>query len=234
MTTPKIDIQVPPNVSVVAFTGRARAGKDTAAKYMNRKVAEYNAQCEPGDEVAFVAEAYAGPLKSMIAMLLDFYGKGAILEHDTLAPYIDGDLKEEVIPEIGKSPREMLQTLGTEWGRDLVNENLWTNCMASRINMYHNVQEMGYKHLFIAITDARFDNEAEQLHAARIPLISISAEKRLAGQKMKHKSEAGLRRFDSVVLNDTTIEEYERRLELVLQHKLPTWIPVGSVQPIPE
>jgi hypothetical protein len=45
--------------------------------------------------------------------------------------FFDRQLKETPLPVIGKSPREIMQTLGTEWGRRLVNPDLWV-CLAER------------------------------------------------------------------------------------------------------
>jgi hypothetical protein len=44
--------------------------------------------------------------------------------------YLTGDLKEAVIPEIGRTSRHLQITLGTEWGREEVHPALWANAWA--------------------------------------------------------------------------------------------------------
>jgi hypothetical protein len=41
-------------------------------------------------------------------------------------PQLYGDEKETPLPEFGgKTPRQMMQTLGTEWGRNLIDAEIW-------------------------------------------------------------------------------------------------------------
>ena len=42
------------------------------------------------------------------------------------------DVKEAVIPHLGKSPRQMLQSLGTEWGRGMVHDEIWIRIAMER------------------------------------------------------------------------------------------------------
>lgn len=151
--------------TVIALTGKARAGKDTVAQYIGALVQQYNdhPQVEHEDSYVVGAEALAAPIKSMVAMMLDFFGLGRIMEPVTLQPYIDGDKKEEVLPGIGKSARQLMQTLGTEWGRDHIDVDVWLNCMTARIHQYDDAVTHGYKGSFVIVTDARFDNEAQAL-----------------------------------------------------------------------
>jgi hypothetical protein len=81
---------------LIGLHGKAHAGKDTVGQML----VGYGL-----DRVAF-----ADPIKRML-----IEGLGLTAEH------FDSPLKEEPIPWLGKSPRQLMQTLGTEWGRDLVN-----------------------------------------------------------------------------------------------------------------
>lgn len=60
---------------------------------------------------------------------------------------------ESMIYPLYTSPRKMLEFVGTELGRALVDENLWLNIVVDRI---HKIQAD-----ISIITDVRFDNEAE-------------------------------------------------------------------------
>lgn len=197
---------------VIGITGKARAGKDTVAAYISALVQSYNdlPNVEHQDSYVVGMEAFAAPIKSMIAMLLDFFGLGQIMEPHTLAPYIDGDKKEEIIPALGKSSREMMQTLGTDWGRQTVNEDMWLNCMTERINRYDEIVNHGYKGAFVLCTDVRFDNEAQALkdrHDATILQVVRDEAPDTVGVE-DHPSEAGVSPalIDRTVLNNGDLE----------------------------
>jgi len=63
--------------------------------------------------------------------------------------------KERIIPNLGVSARHCLQTLGTEWGRNLISDSIWIDITRHRI-------EESDANVFI-IDDVRFDNEAEMI-----------------------------------------------------------------------
>jgi len=64
--------------------------------------------------------------------------------------------KEEVIQWLGKSPRELLQLLGTEFGRNMIHPEIWIRSAVERIDSSSPV----------VFTDVRFDNEAEAIQEA--------------------------------------------------------------------
>jgi hypothetical protein len=118
---------------VIAFAGAAGSGKDTAAEHL---VKHYNyARC-----------AFAGPLKAALNAMFGW----------DKALWDNRDWKEAVQPDIGKSPRQMAQTLGTDWGRELVNRDLWMMLAARAVSSAHINGFDG-----TVFTDCRFANEAE-------------------------------------------------------------------------
>lgn len=94
----------------IGLSGFAGTGKTEVAKYIE---AEY------GFERRHIAE----PLRRMIASLLRDWG----FDDKTINRYLVGDLKEAVIPGIGRTSRHLQITLGTEWGRGQVDQDLWAN-----------------------------------------------------------------------------------------------------------
>src|SRR5690606_24735571 len=54
----------------------------------------------------------------------------------------------------GASPRKMMQTLGTDWGRQMIGEDIWVKAFA-RINAGKQV----------VVPDVRFENEADIVRA---------------------------------------------------------------------
>lgn len=118
------------SLPVIGFMGKMRAGKDTAADSLAR-------------EHMFHRMSFADSLKAMLAAGfpgIDFNG---------------GD-REAAIEWLGKSPRQLMQTLGTEWGRELAHQNLWVLLLNERWKAAKQENALG-----LVISDVRFPNEAE-------------------------------------------------------------------------
>jgi len=110
----------------------------------------------PGSGKSTVAEmldgeivSFAAPLKRFVTSII--FGLG----HDGFSAVRDH--KEDKIPEIGVSPRQMMQTLGTEWGRSCVHPNLWEMLAESQAK---GLVDSGFSVVF---DDVRFPNEAEMV-----------------------------------------------------------------------
>jgi len=122
---------------VIGLTGRAGAGKDTAADHLCR-------------HYGFVRCSFAAALKDMAAQLLEEAG------HDYAYLHEPG-LKEQPIPSLhGISARKLMQTMG-DWGRAL-HPDLWVTLMAGRLGMHP--PQLAPVHDRIVITDVRFPTEA--------------------------------------------------------------------------
>lgn len=114
---------------VIGVVGIAGSGKTLVSKHLVNKH-------------RFTRLRFAGPLKEMLKA-----GLGLTDEH------LDGAMKSEPLPELGGvTPRHLMQTLGTEWGRKLVHPELWTH----RLRYLIEQQDDG---LFV-VDDVRFPNEA--------------------------------------------------------------------------
>ena len=126
-------------MQLIGLTGRAGCGKNTVADFL----------CETH---GFVQIALADPLRDGLKAMLGL----------TAEQLHRRDLKETPIDWIGKSPRELLQTLGTEWGRELVADDLWLRVAARRIARIKAYPP----HLHVAgivVSDIRYENEADWL-----------------------------------------------------------------------
>ena len=113
---------------IIGITGPAQCGKDT--------VADHIIKARP----AFRKTSFADPIKEMLSA-----GLGLTSEQ------LYGKLKDVIDNRYGCTPRHMLQTLGTEWGRVLIDGNTWV------IAMQGYLEEMGGTFI---IPDIRFENEA--------------------------------------------------------------------------
>ena len=89
-------------MNIIGIAAPKGGGKDTAADYLIK--------CMPWRKKV----SFADPLKTMLQVGLDLS-----------EAQLWGDLKEEVDPRYGVTPRYLMQTLGTEWGRDMVKNDLW-------------------------------------------------------------------------------------------------------------
>ncbi|MDY0186102.1 MAG: hypothetical protein RBR43_09510 [Desulfuromonadaceae bacterium] len=167
-----------PTLPIIGIAGHARAGKDTIAQIIQQ-------------EYRCMTYAFAEPLKAMLKAL-------GLDAHD-----LESDRKDEISNDFQATPRHMMQTLGTEWGRDTINSELWVIAAARRLKRMNQ----GNPDATILITDVRFPNEAAfvrkhgfLVHVER-PIQRINAS--------AHRSENPLSIQDSdhIIINDGTLED---------------------------
>lgn len=109
---------------------------------------------------------------------------------------INGDLKEVGCVLLnGKTPRYAMQTLGTEWGRDLLHENIWVNMLVAKAN-----KESG----IVVVDDVRFPNEIEAIHANGGVVAWVERASIYEGED-QHSSETSVSPEDCDVLVDNTL-----------------------------
>ncbi len=166
-----------PTPPLIGIAGRARTGKDTVAGFIIAAQGGYR-------------YSFADPIRRMLAQL------GV----DMSDPYWQSR-KEDLIPALGVSPRHMMQTLGTEWGRQLINPDLWL-VMAQQALLTNGPG--------MVVPDVRFDNEAEWIrkHGGRI----IHLVRPTASDVAPHASENGVARDESrdiLLFNTGTLDELQ-------------------------
>lgn len=168
---------------LIGLTGAAFAGKDSVGEHLRTGH-------------GFHSKAFADPLRDGLKVMFN-------LRDEHFQP----SAKEVAIDWIGKSPRELMQTLGTEWGREQVCRQLWVTHMARRIE---NPLRSGMN---IVITDVRYVSEAELIHRYGGEIWRIV---RPAGPKTghgEHTSEKEDRRIiaDYDLVNESTLDSlYEQ------------------------
>lgn len=168
-----------PRYPIIGITGLARSGKDTVASFLIPVTGGYR-------------YALADPIR---AMLVPF---GV----DMADPYWQTH-KEDIIPALGVSPRYLMQTLGTEWGRQLVNENVWLLLAQQRVVRFGPG---------MVVTDIRFENEADWVRKHGGIILHVLRKE--APEVELHASEAGVEIKDSdlVIHNNGTLEELQQRV----------------------
>ena len=176
-------------MKLIGLTGKARSGKDTVADRMVW-------QC--GDEL--MTYAFADPIKDMLFTLLGpAYAEAA--EH-----------KELATNWTGKSLRELCQTLGTEWGRNLIDQNIWLKRAGRE---YQKNKDLGYQAM--VITDVRTANEAQWIRDRGGILIQLNRESR--EQVRPHESENGICKslVNHQINNNGALEELYQQVDEILR-----------------
>lgn len=119
---------------IIGLVGAKRSGKTTISEHLV-------------DEYGFQRLRFAEPIKEML--------KTMGLTHEQ----VDGSMKEEPLAILcGKTPRYAMQTLGTEWGRDLIGQDLWVNACQQRL-----IRASGRRKARIVIDDVRLPNEVRMI-----------------------------------------------------------------------
>lgn len=172
---------------LIALVGNAGTGKSTIASLLTTHHNYHRVR-------------FADPLKRMLKSL------------GLSQAELDGELKEtpnELL--LGKTPRFAMQTLGTEWGRNLMGSDFWTTIWRGIVRDALN------RGAFIVCDDCRFMNEAlvvrglgGQIWRVVRPGIEIT---------LGHPSETELHRiaFDKRFNNDGKISDLRRTIEKVMQ-----------------
>lgn len=167
---------------LIGLHGLAGAGKDTVADMLARS-----------RDVSRLA--LAGPIKDMLIAGLQPLGV-------TRQVLTDRTRKEQPLPGIGRSPRELMQTLGTEWGRSMA-PDLWIRIAEASLVYYRKFATA------VVITDVRFENEAVWIRRQGGEIWHIIRTLH-ANVHSLHASEAGIPLVpgvDSVIANDRGLEQ---------------------------
>lgn len=170
-----------PSAPIIGISGKARSGKDTAAQFLIAHIGGYR-------------YSFADPLRRMLA---------AGLGIDMGDPYWQAN-KEQDIPAIGRSPRYLMQTLGTEWGRDLVHPDLWV------ILAKQALHRLGPG---MVIPDVRFTSEADWIRSIGGRIIHLH---RPHGSEVReHQSELGIPMDgnDLLVQNSGSLEDLQGKIK---------------------
>lgn len=118
---------------IIGLTGKAQSGKTTASKWLI-------------NDYGFVRVRFADTLKRMLKKF------GLSDEH------VDGKMKEEPLEILcGKTVRFAMQTLGTEWGRMMIGEDVWVRAAMNAVSKI--------PHERVVMDDLRFVNEAQAIKA---------------------------------------------------------------------
>jgi len=157
---------------LLGFAGSAGIGKSTTAEWFIL-------------HKDFVRLSFAGPLKSALSRLT-----GLTYDHFT-----EIKLKEKEIPGLpGITPRLLMQTMATEYVREMINPDffIW--------RMRHSILNHSHRHM--VIDDIRFENEAQLVRDNGGIVIHLQREFETITKESKHVSEKGIKiKLDDIVVH---------------------------------
>lgn len=198
---------------LVAFAGAAGSGKDSAAScYLDHLDILYETSVRP----------MAGPLKQIsrvvATQLAVLNGSTDIVE---LSLHEEKEKSREFLA--GKSYRQLMQFLGTEFGRNFLASTYWLDLWAKQLYNPHLLD-------LVLVTDVRFPNEVEFLqsyaakHGAEFTLVFITRpDNPSATASYSHESESHLVQLRSManerILNSGTLEDLSASVRAItLRH----------------
>ncbi len=174
---------------LIGLAGAARSGKTSAAQHL-------------AVLFGFIHYALAQPIKAMLAQGFNLGDA-----------HLEGALKEQPLPWLGKAPRELMQLLGTEFGRGMVHPDLWLLLAAQNLDNLINCYPGGRG---VVISDLRFENEAAFVRQRGGVVIHILRPD--APGVAAHSSEAGIGIHDNdlVIHNDGELADFLNHVEQAL------------------
>lgn len=149
-------------MKLIGIAGQARSGKDTLASYMLDNL-----------DGIWLRSSFADPIKEMLR---------------AIGVDCSDDAKAVIDDSYGVTPRHMMQTLGSEWGRTLIDNDIWVKAFA-RLNAGKCV----------IVPDVRFENEADLVRQHGV-LIHLTGRGGIAGNHVS-ENPIGFKDGDIVIDN---------------------------------
>jgi hypothetical protein len=171
---------------LIGLCGRIGSGKTSAALHLV-------------DQHCFTRHRMADPIKRMLRCL----GLDEV--------HTDGDFKEVPSPLLGgKTPRYAMQTLGTNWARDMICNDLWINAWRATLPDGD-----------VVCDDIRFPNEADLVRSLGGIVVRVDRPGMDRVGQTLHASEHIRFESDLVIINNRGLEELRRAVERLITAALP-------------
>ena len=180
---------MPPKI-IGLYSPAPQSGKSIVARQL---VLEHGYRLRP----------FAGPLRAMLTTMLQGLG----LSDHQISHYLHQD-KATPIPGLGISARRLMQTLGTDWGRQMVADDLWVNAWTASV----------FDQPLVVADDVRFPNEAHaiKLKGGEVWKIWRPGQRDSTG----HVSEGLLNTWDSfdrLIVNDGDLAQLSKDVAFELR-----------------
>lgn len=173
---------------IALYSSAPQSGKSTIAEILK--------------EEGYKTVSFATPLKDMtVRFLMGFgYSKG-----DSERIIKDKDF---VIGEVDLRVRDIMQRLGTEWGREMIHKNVWIKMWEARQRLFP----------LVVVDDMRFPNEYEMVKKYGGVMLKVHRDEAIRQSTEQHASEGALDsfEFDQVIENNGTISQlYDKVLSII-------------------
>lgn len=134
----------------------------------------------------FTLHKFAHTIKDMCAIIYNRLGYDGNWADEGSPAWrlIEGPDKEAPEPQLGVSPRRMMQTLGTEWGREYIRADIWLLLWRSHVVRLLATGQS------VVVDDMRFVNEYDLVRA--LGGITWRVDRRLPWSRDQHQSEGAL------------------------------------------
>jgi hypothetical protein len=171
-------------MKIIALGGHKSSGKSEVRRILTKSY-------------GYKHYSFAETLKNMVRLLYTDMG----INLATIEEYINGHLKETPLVGYGKTTRQVMQTLGTEWGRKMFSEDVWLNIMDTKL--------MSARDALIVVDDVRFMNELSLLRGRATECLTVWVDKPDTVLKDYHASEVSLAPSDfSMTLHNELDRNY--------------------------
>lgn len=173
---------------LIGITGAAGSGKDTLASGI------------AAIDVYFVYH-FADPIKNALNAM---FGWGPV--HWENREWKEGGI-DFLGDQVEISPRYLAQTLGTEWGREIIDQQIWLKIAQQKYARVSETSEMKGGRIVgmgMIIPDVRFENEAQWIVDAGGLLLKVERPDLEEISENSHASEAG---FDPALIHHTIIND---------------------------
>ncbi|UJX45767.1 hypothetical protein [Xanthobacter sp. YC-JY1] len=141
--------------------------------------------------------SFADPLREAALPIIAPFLRG---EEAEAWEVLTGPAKDDPIPGLGTTPRRILQTLGTEWGRETVSPTLWVDIARLK------AERALLRGEAVVFDDVRFENEFDLIRELGGHVVKIVRPD--APETEEHASNGRLdsRRFDYTLINDGSLD----------------------------
>jgi len=191
---------------LIGISGHAGSGKDLAAgiiQYLTDGWGEYT------DFDDYIKGRVESPKFEIVRFADNLKKCASIILGCSLPELEDRHYKESNLGQEwgNNSPRTLLQKLGTDFGRNMIHQNIWVN---STMATYTPEKDW-------IIPDVRFNNEADIIKNKGGVLIRLNRNN--AGESDLHESESALdnySKFDYIIENNGSIDEFINTIKGIL------------------
>lgn len=194
-------------MTIIGIAGFKGSGKSTAAQYLKEQHAH----------VQVLTLGFADPIKRALRHMFQdiitdqqLYGESA--NRETPVGEFENIRGEPL------TARYLLQTMGTDWGRNMVDPDLWVKLTVDKARRF--LRQNGG---LVVIPDVRFVNEVQAIHNAGGVVWFIDRPCAAPLGEVEHASEAELQtnafrdKMDHVVANYTDVEAFDLNLSYALK-----------------